>query len=279
MAEGGNDPFGEPAPAEPAPAEPAPADDLFGEPAKEPAAEPAPAEDDLFGAEKPAEEAAPVEPMADEPAPADDLFGAEPAAEPAPAADEPAPAAEEPAMDDLFNGDAKPDAAPEAPAKEPDLDDLFGKPVSTDKPANDDDAFFESLFGASAEKNQPAKEIAKPVQSDREEAKPADSDSTKELDDLFGVGANSQPAPFNGAEFRQWVDNTGAYQVKARLAVIYGDKVKLLKENGNYTTVTLGRLSESDFQYVQWVASSLTADTTSKLVKKDDSKQDADMTR
>jgi hypothetical protein len=182
-------------------------------------------------------------------------------------------------MDDLFNGDAKPDAAPEAPAKEPDLDDLFGKPVSTDKAANDDDAFFESLFGASADKKQPSKEPAQPAQTDREQAKPDDSDSTKELNDLFGVGASTNPAPFNGAEFRQWVDNTGAYQVKARLAIIYGDKVKLLKENGNYTTVTLNRLSESDFQYVQWVASSLTADTNSKLVKKDDANPAADMTR
>jgi hypothetical protein len=52
------------------------------------------------------------------------------------------------------------------------------------------------------------------------------------------------------------------------LVVIYSDRVKLIKENGKFTTVPINRLSEKDFQYVQWVASNLTLDTNKKFVKK-----------
>ena len=67
--------------------------------------------------------------------------------------------------------------------------------------------------------------------------------------------------------------------MNARLAVIFTDKVKLLKENGSFTTVPLARLSEADFGYVQWVASSMTSETASMLVKKDASPVDAESTR
>ena len=88
-----------------------------------------------------------------------------------------------------------------------------------------------------------------------------------ELDALFGIGAFTSPSEFMGAEYRQWVDNSGAYQVKGRLAVIYVDKIKLLKENGKFTTVSLSRLSDADFGYVSWVATNLTKETTARMVK------------
>ena len=94
-----------------------------------------------------------------------------------------------------------------------------------------------------------------------------------DLDALFGVGA-FKPAPeFKGAEFRQWVDNSGTYRVKARLMVIYVDKIKLLKENGKISTVPLSRLSDKDFGYVSWVASNLTKEQTARMVKTESTRE------
>ncbi len=283
----------EPAAVEPPAAEPdadAPMDDLFGEPAAEPAvadplaepemapegepavepavepdmpAEPAADLDALFG-DEPAAAAAdePAMPDADpaaEPMADNDLFG-EPAAEAA--ADEPAAPAEnaDAALDGLFNDEVKPEADPvDAPAKdpnEPDLEDIFGKPVKTD-----------SANPADLDNSTPKTKVSSP------------NDDDAALDALFGVGAAAPAPKFEGAEYRQWVDNTGAYSVNARLAVIFTDKVKLMKENGSFTTVPLARLSEADFGYVQWVASSMTGETASMLVKKDASPNSSESTR
>ena len=99
-----------------------------------------------------------------------------------------------------------------------------------------------------------------------------------DLDALFGIGAYTPASEFKGAEFRQWVDNSGTYRVKARLVVIYVDKIKLLKENGNVTTVPLSRLSDADFGYVSWVASNLTNEQTARMVKSEKAK-DSDVDR
>ena len=50
---------------------------------------------------------------------------------------------------------------------------------------------------------------------------------------------------------RTWVDNTGNFQVTAKLVEVLDGKVRLLKDSGKTTTVELGRLSETDVQYVQ----------------------------
>jgi hypothetical protein len=50
---------------------------------------------------------------------------------------------------------------------------------------------------------------------------------------------------------RQWVDNTGKFQVTAKLVEVLDGKVRLLKDSGKTTTVELGRLSDTDQQYVQ----------------------------
>lgn len=64
---------------------------------------------------------------------------------------------------------------------------------------------------------------------------------------------------FRGAEYREWMDNTGTYRVQARVAVIFEDRVRLLKDTGKITTVPLTRLSSRDRAYVLWVATSLSA--------------------
>jgi len=195
--------------------------DPFGAPAPEfpPADAAAPAGDDLFGAP-----AAPADAAA--PAPAgEDLFGAPPAAEP--------PAA--PAGDDLFGAPPAADAPPAAG------DDLFGPPAGA--PAGDD------LFGKPTSASEPA---------------PAN------LDDLFGTPAESAPKaeapaaesdPFADAfkSTRVWRDNTGSFEVTAVLAEIHTDKVRLLKDNGKYTTVPMRRLSTEDRQLVETIASQLPA--------------------
>jgi hypothetical protein len=78
----------------------------------------------------------------------------------------------------------------------------------------------------------------------------------------------SPPTKFDGAEFRRWTDNTGAYQIEARLAVIFPDKVRLLKPSGRTTTVSMNRLSPFDQDYVRWVAGTLSSDAN-RLVDAD----------
>jgi hypothetical protein len=50
---------------------------------------------------------------------------------------------------------------------------------------------------------------------------------------------------------RTWSDNTGNFQIRGRLAVILDGKVRIFKENGRYTTVSLERLSDADRDYVE----------------------------
>jgi hypothetical protein len=258
-------------------------DDLFGAPVddkKMPEAPPVetPAEpaqpnaglDDLFGSEKPAEPA-PEAPAKSEGL--DDLFGSEPNKP----VEKPA---DENALDGLFD-EPKAPAEPAPKTEDGTLDDLFGKPVSTesnvDSTVDNDSKHFEALFPSDTPAaDAPAGDA--PATDESSEPQPA-KDSVDPLDVLFGVGSFQAPDKFQGAEFQTWVDNTGTYSVKARLAVIYGDRVKLLKENGKFTTVPLNRLSERDFGYVQWVASNLSMDPNTKFVKKDTETSESDSVR
>jgi hypothetical protein len=78
--------------------------------------------------------------------------------------------------------------------------------------------------------------------------------ANNELESLFESPSFIPPSEFRGAETRRWRDNTGAYEVEARLIIIYPDKVRLRKENGRTTTVAMRRLSDFDQAYVRWVA-------------------------
>ena len=51
-------------------------------------------------------------------------------------------------------------------------------------------------------------------------------------------------------EIRDWSDNTGLYKVRGKVSVITATHVRLLKENGRYSTVPLRRLSASDYRHV-----------------------------
>jgi hypothetical protein len=52
---------------------------------------------------------------------------------------------------------------------------------------------------------------------------------------------------------REWRDNSGQFRIKAKLVLILDGKVRLLKDTGRTTTVTLDRLSDEDRTYVSEV--------------------------
>jgi hypothetical protein len=54
---------------------------------------------------------------------------------------------------------------------------------------------------------------------------------------------------------REWRDNSGHFQIKARLLLILDGQVRLLKETGRTTTVPLSRLSAADQAYVKEIIS------------------------
>jgi hypothetical protein len=262
------------------PAKDAAVDDVFGAetalPAKEaPAAEPKDAIEDLFGSEK---TDAPATPAPEKKSGLDDLFGTE-STEPAPAKTEAAPAQNE-SIDDLFGTpETKPAEGTTEPVKPKEsLDDLFGKPVSIDAagPASSNIKTKDSQLPVKPEAKKETPNTPAPQPETESSPKKGNADP---LDELFGLGEFTPPQQFRGAEFQTWVDNTGTYSVKARLAVIYTDRVKLIKENGKFTTVSLSRLSDRDFAYVQWVASNLAAEANAKFVKKDVETSDTDSIR
>jgi hypothetical protein len=286
-----DDLFGEP--ATPAPLAPA---DLFDPAPATPAPNAAPPMDGLFGDAKISEPAAPA--PAPAPAPAsglDDLFGTEPA----PAAPEMKPPADKNDLNDLFNSTEP--ATPSFDSGDTIDRPAVGRAVSTDMPngnatSSAENADVDALFGTP--------QAGKPIEK---------SESSESLDDLFNtspassqsIEANTQKAPessldsdldnlfktssdttvdrdsFRGAEFRAWNDNTGDFSVSARLSVIFPDRIRLLKDNGKFTTVPLNRLSPSDQQYVGWVATSLQKTGATKLVntQTDPGTPTADLTR
>ncbi|MBM3963967.1 MAG: hypothetical protein FJ308_02720 [Planctomycetes bacterium] len=206
----------------------------------------------------------------------------------------------EPSIDDLFGDPKAPatdsekpaaDASKEADAEEAvkkieeSIDDLSGKPVNFGPSI---DRVGPPAPRPSESENAPSGSKVKPTGSPAQDPKVRTEGTEKsggkfrlnegqpkkgkaagiedELDRIFRSKTFVPPAKFQGAEVRTWTDNTGAYSIEARVAVIFGDKVRLLKENGKYTTVPMERLSDFDRSYVQWVAESLTY-RASKIVR------------
>lgn len=207
--------------------------------AAEPPMTKAPAE----AAEAPApveEPRAPVEPEPKKPAPAppateEPPVRAESTPEPAPKKPVPKPA-EENLFDEADDESAadepaaqKPAPMKKAPAEEP-VEDLFGEPEAT-KPAGDEPA--------------PAKESS-------DEA-PANDKTEKAEDDPFAV-LDTSPEPV-----RRWIDATGRHETIGRLVEVHPDRVRILKNNGRYTTVPLERLSRHDQSYVTQVGERIAA--------------------
>jgi hypothetical protein len=147
---------------------------------------------------------------------------------------------------------------PKAPPAPPADEDLFGEPTPPKKPAAaeeevpvpakpaapkaDSDDLFNSVFSEPPAKpvSQPVEEMPLPAPKKKPEPKPAD-DNDPFADNI----ALATPA------MRDWVDDTGAYRIRARLVQVLDGKVKLLKDTGKTTTVPFSRLSGEDLKYVE----------------------------
>jgi hypothetical protein len=227
-------------------------------------------EDEMFDdLETPADDL-PADDLPADDAPADDsdLFG-DPADDVAPPADAPA----DDAADDLFGGD---DAAgfEEAPAPADDALPGFDDPAPTDAPPADtppaDDAdSLDDLFGSNGANREPEPRMARQPESgddlfDGLDATPASTESpapadeanpVDDLDDLFGTTPAPAPTKPVSSEtdelpFRIWTDNTGQYQTVGKLVQISPTQIRLLKDNGRFSTVSKERLSQADLAYV-----------------------------
>jgi hypothetical protein len=206
--------------------------------------QPQPPANDLFNltpatppaAEKPAAEAPAAAPPAAKPAASDDLFGA-PAAAPAEKPATPPPAAEKPAETPAAT-------PPAADTKAAAADDLFGAPP-TAAPVTPP---------AAAPATPPA---AAPAAPPAEKPAGEEKKDEKKADDIFGGSSNvlHEAGGLASDEMREWVDNTGTFSCHARLVQVQDGQVKLLKDNGRTTTVSVSRLSGNDLRFVERQAS------------------------
>lgn len=100
------------------------------------------------------------------------------------------------------------------------------------------------------------------------------------FDDLFKPAAEEKPAeaepatsedPFSSAlklPLRTWKDDTGEFEVQARLLLVLDGKVRLLKETGRTTTVPMDRLSQGDRHYVEQVVAQFGRDAINRVAAK-----------
>lgn len=218
-----------PAPPEPAPVEPAPA----------PARQPTPT-DTFTPAPTPAEPA-PVTPAPTTPP------AAAPMPTPTPAPTTPAPTAPAPSaeVEDLFSQPETTPAEPQTkPAEPAEVEDLFKEPEAAPaKPTDEVDDLFKDLDAPSGNKAAASEAPATPAEP------------SKEVEDLFsepaGPMAAAEPKSDASEGMRLWTDNTGEFQVRARLVVVGKTHVRLLKDTGKFTTVPYSRLSQTDLAYVR----------------------------
>jgi hypothetical protein len=152
------------------------------------------------------------------------------------------------------------------------VEDLFGEPGADAAPPNSES--FEDLFGATLQEST-APSIAErahqaPQDGTQEPVLPSESSSPTTIPDHPIPDQIARPSDSEGTTLvahqpadasierglpdlpmRNWTDNTGIYHTMARLVVIGSDSVRLLKDNGRFTTVPLRRLSKADLDYVK----------------------------
>ncbi len=143
------------------------------------------------------------------------------------------------------------------------------EPAPAPKPGNDvDDLFKDADDKTAPEKTEPAEEPEAPKTEKSDDAddlfKEADDKDKKaaavrsandeslaklraEIEDLFGEPADATVSN----SMRLWSDNTGKFQVYARLISVNDTHVRLLKDTGKYTTVSFNRLSRADLAFVR----------------------------
>lgn len=156
-------------------------------------------------------------------------------AEPMPA--EPKPAPPKPVEENLFDeGDDEPAARPAAkqnatkakpkPAQAP-VEDLFAEPEAEQAPTD----------------RKPAPASDKPVEEPATEEKTEEKKAATDDDPFANLDADPEP-------IRRWIDSTGVHETIGRLVEVRADRVRILKTNGRYTTVSMEQLSGHDQAYV-----------------------------
>lgn len=144
-----------------------------------------------------------------------------------------------------------PDPIAPAPVDPVPVQPMTPEPIQPLTPDPVEPAGDEGLFGPADEGTDPA---------------PAEG-GDEDLNDLFSsaseapefVNDEAKPPielnPISRVTLRTWTDNSGLYSVDARLKNITADSVVLEKENGKTCTVSFERLSVTDLEYVQRLAS------------------------
>jgi hypothetical protein len=170
------------------------------------------------------------------------------------------------------------------PPTETTEDDLFGPATDATTPPADPsgtapsepatpDTNIDDLFGPAA--TDPAEGAATPAGADSTlpagETTPAGGDEGTEAagEDIFNsmYDVLREPGGLASNELRTWVDNTGNYSCRGRLIRFLDNNVRLLKENGRTTTVSLTRLSAQDLQFVHRQASAQQLEAAGQLAQ------------
>jgi hypothetical protein len=133
--------------------------------------------------------------------------------------------------------------AAQAPPKAVNLfDELSGIPsaepkASTTQPTAAPANFFDELSPSAEQTNTPA-------------AEPLPPDQPQPADPTGPVSFENQPP-------RLWIDASEKHSTFGTLTQIHDEKVRILKENGRYTTVSLHQLSNHDQNYVAFITEGL----------------------
>jgi hypothetical protein len=123
---------------------------------------------------------------------------------------------------------------------------------STLSPANDD-PFAPATSGRTAppaaapEDDDPFAPVKSTPAPRAIPAAPIAAEPSKQLADGLALMADGR------LPVRDWSDTTGQFRTRARLVLILGSRVRLLKQTGRTTTVPLERLSPADRAYVEQI--------------------------
>lgn len=220
--------------------------------------------------EEPADEAAATEPEVSEPAEAEESA--------LPDADEPAEESPLSTEDDAAAGDDLPELDD---ADAPAVEDADADAPADAAPATD--AMEEDPLGGLDEEAPADAADADPLGDlPGDEATDAATDAADDLDVLDDQTSHSiesnestgfrevAPEAVSSMEpaFRDWTDNTGRYKTKARLVQVTDSDVRLLKDNGRFTTVAKSRLSNGDLEYVEVMAKHLNKDGANQVASR-----------
>ena len=216
---------------------------------------------------------------ADDFVPGDDLPGDDLPADDLPADDLPGDDLPADDLDDLFSETpaVEGDDARVANNPEEEVDDLFEDvdiDESTDLPADTD--VPDDLFPADDAEMLPeddggaADDDLDDLFSKAPEATEAETLGFREVDQVEPASKVTKTVeqPQAAPLFRVWTDNTGSYRTVGQLVKISDNHVRLLKDNGRFSTVPMRRLSDSDLAYVQRMAKQMGTEAIEKIASR-----------